>query len=244
MNIIRPAVDGTLRALKAAKAAGVSRVILTSSTVAISNKRLAAGRSRYDESDWSDMNSPLASPYVKSKTLAEKAAWAFAKAHPEIKLTTINPALVLGPALDDKISTSLKIVQRLVRGKDPMLPRLGFPVVDVRDVATMHVRALLRPESAGARFIAAERFIWMLDMARILKAEYPERRIPTRVAPDFFIKLLAVFDKALKSIVPALGLEQHLDNAAASEVLGMEFIEARQATKSSAACLVRFGLIN
>ena len=243
-EVIRPAVDGTLRALKAALAAGVKRVILTSSVVAVSNKRLAAGRSRYDESDWSDLNSPLATPYVKSKTLAEKAAWAFVKKHPEIKLTSINPGAVLGPALDDKIGTSLQMIQCFLNGRDPMVPRVGFSVVDVRDVAAMHVRALQRPESAGARFIAAERFLWIQDMTRILKAEYPERRIPTRVAPDFFIRLLAIFDKALKQVVPTLGLEQHLDNTAACEVLGMEFIEARQAVKTSAASLIRDNLVN
>ncbi|MCP5074947.1 MAG: aldehyde reductase [Rhodobacteraceae bacterium] len=242
-EIIRPAVEGTLRALKAAQAAGVTRVVLTSSTVAISNKRLAAGRKRYNESDWSDLNAPTATPYVKSKTLAEKAAWSFAKDHPEIRLTTINPALVLGPALDENIGTSLQIIQRLMNGKDPMVPNIGFPVVDVRDVATMHVRALQQPESAGARFIAAERFVWMQDVARILKSEYPDRRIATRLAPDFFVKFLSIFDKSIKSVVPILGLEQHLDNTAASEVLGMEFIETRQAIKSAAACLVRFDLV-
>ncbi|MCP5086496.1 MAG: aldehyde reductase [Rhodobacteraceae bacterium] len=243
-EIIKPAVEGTMRALVAAEAAGVSRVILTSSIVAIVNKRLAAGRNRYNESDWSELNSPYATPYVKSKTMAEKAAWSFAKDHPDIKLTTINPALVLGPALDDKISTSVQIVQRLMNGKDPMVPNIGFPVVDVRDVATMHVRALQRPESAGARFISAERFIWMQDIARILKSEYPDRRIPTRLAPDFLVKLLSLFDKAIKSAVPILGVEQHLDNAAACEVLGMEFIEARQAVKSAAAGLIRDNLVS
>ncbi len=240
--VIRPAVDGTLRALRAAQAAGIERVVLTSSVVAIAHKRLAAGRSRYNENDWSDMNSPQVTAYAKSKTLAEKAAWSFVREHPEVKLTTINPGLVLGPALDAYVGTSLQLIQRLLRGKDPMIPNFGFPVVDVRDVATIHVRALQRPESAGSRFIATERFLWMKDLAAILKMEYPQRKIPTRVAPDFLIKLLAMFDKPLKSIVPMLGVEQHFDNTAASEVLGMEFIEARQAVKTSAASLIRDNL--
>ena len=242
--IIRPAVDGTLRALRAAQAAGVGRVVLTSSVVAIAHKRLAAGRSRYDENDWTDLNSPQVTAYAKSKTLAEKAAWSFVREHPEVKLTTINPGLVLGPALDVHVGTSLQLIQRILRGKDPMIPNFGFPVVDVRDVATMHVRALQRPESAGSRFIATERFLWMKDLAAILSVEYPERKIPTRLAPDFLIKLMAMFDKPLKSILPMLGVEQHLDNTAASEVLGMEFIEARQAVKTSAASLIRDNLVD
>lgn len=243
-DLIRPAVDGTLRALRAAQGAGVERVILTSSVVAIMHKRLAAGRSRYNENDWTDLNSPQTTAYAKSKTMAEKAAWSFVREHPEVKLTAINPGLVLGPALDANIGSSLKVIQRLLGGKDPMVPRLGFATVDVRDVATMHVRALQRPESAGSRFIATERFIWMQDIATILKAEYPDRRIPTRLAFDLMIKVLALFDKTLKSIVPLLGTEQHMDNTNASEVLGMEFIEARQAIKTSAASLIRDHLVD
>lgn len=243
-DLIRPAVDGTKRALGAAKAAGVERVILTSSVVAIAHKRLTAGRTRYSEDDWTELHSPQANAYSKSKTLAEKAAWSFVREFPEIKLTTINPGLVLGPALDAKTGTSLKLIRRLMRGKDPVIPRLGFPIVDVRDVATMHVRALQTPESAGARFIATERFMWMQDIAAILKSEYPDRCISTRLAPDWLIKLLAIFDPSVRSVVPLLGMEQHFDNAAASEILGMEFIEARQAIKTSAASLIRDNLVD
>ncbi len=243
-DLIRPAVDGTKRALSAAQATGVNRVVLTSSVVAIAHKRLGAGRTRYTEKDWTELHSPQANAYAKSKTMAEKAAWSFVREFPEVRLTTINPGLVLGPALGAKTGTSLQLIQRLMRGKDPVLPRIGFPVVDVRDVATMHVRALLSDESIGARFIATERFMWMQDVAMILKAEYPDRRISTRLAPDWLIKLLAYFDPSIRSIVPFLGLEQHFDNAAASEVLGMEFIEARQAIKTSAASLIRDGLVD
>ncbi len=243
-DLIRPAVDGTKRAINAAQAVGMERIIMTSSVVAISQKRLAAGRTRYTESDWTELHSPLTNAYSKSKTMAEKAAWSLVREFPEIKLTTINPGLVLGPALGPKTGTSLQLIQRLMRGKDPLIPRLGFPVVDVRDVATMHVRALQTPESAGSRFIATERFMWMQDIAAILKAEYPDRRIPTRLAPDWLVKFMAFFDPSLRSVVPFLGLEQHFDNTAASEVLGMEFIEARQAIKTSAAGLIRDHLVD
>lgn len=238
-ELIRPAVDGTLRALNAAKAAGLERVILTSSMVAIFGKRLPAGRTKYDESDWTDVHSDFANPYAKSKTLAERAAWNFARENPQIKLTTINPGLVLGPPLDKRTGSSLQVLQRMMGGKDPMVPRLGMPVVDVRDIAMMHVRALQREDSIGSRFIGAERFMWMVDMAQVLKAEYPDRKIPTRLAPDWFMRLIGLFDKSIKGVLPLLGHEMAPDNTAAAEVLGIEFIDARQTIKTTAASLIR-----
>ncbi|MDB4558796.1 aldehyde reductase [Amylibacter sp.] len=242
--LIKPAVDGTLRALNAAQKAGVERIILTSSIVSIYNKRLAAGRNRYDEADWSETNSPMATPYSKSKTQAEKAAWSFVREHPELKLTAICPSLVLGPPLDGKIGASLGVVARLMNGKDPMVPNLGMALVDVRDIAQMHVRALQRPESAGHRFIGSERFMWMRDIALVLKAEYPDRKIPLRVAPDWFMRIMGMFDKTIKGILPALGREIPLDNSAAAEILGIEFIEARQAIRTSASSLIRENIVS
>lgn len=243
-EIIRPAVDGTLRALSAAQTAGVERIILMSSVVAIYNKRLAAGRSRYDETDWSDTHSPMATAYSKSKTQAEKAAWNYVREHTELKLTTICPSLVLGPPLDGKIGSSLKVIARLMEGKDPMVPNLGMALVDVRDIAQMHVRALQRPESAGNRFIGSERFMWMRDIALVLKAEYPDRKIPLRVAPDWLMRLMGMFDKTIKGILPSLGHEVPLDNAASAEILGIEFIEARQAIRTSASSLIRENIVS
>ncbi|MDG1997668.1 MAG: NAD-dependent epimerase/dehydratase family protein [Amylibacter sp.] len=243
-ELVRPAADGTLRALTAAHAASVDRVILTSSVVTICNKRLAAGRNRYDETDWSDLHSPLNTAYSKSKIQAEKVAWNFVREHSELKLTTICPSLVLGPPLDGNIGSSLGVVARLMEGRDPMIPNCGIALVDVRDIAQMHVRALQRPESAGNRFIGSERFMWMRDVALVLKAEYPDRQIPIRVAPDWLVRLMSMFDQTIKGILPSLGLEVHLDNSAAAEVLGIEFIEARQAIRTSASSLVRENIIS
>ncbi|MEJ6710424.1 MAG: aldehyde reductase [Amylibacter sp.] len=242
--LIKPAVEGTLRALKAAQKAGVERIILTSSIVSIYNKRLAAGRNRYDETDWSETNSPMATAYSKSKTQAEKAAWNYVREHPELKLTAICPSLVLGPPLDGKIGTSLGVIARLMNGKDPMVPNLGMALVDVRDIAQMHVRALQRPESAGNRFIGSERFMWMRDIALVLKAEYPDRKIPLRVAPDCFMRIMGMFDKTIKGILPTLGREIPLNNSAAAEILGIEFIEARQAIRTSASSLIRENIVS
>ena len=243
-DVIGPAVDGTARALGAAQKSGVERVILTSSALAIYNRALPAGRDRFDESDWSDLGHPGSNAYARAKILAEKAAWAFVKAHPDMKLTVINPSLVLGPALDRDIGTSLSIVARILSGKDPMLPNVGVSVVDVRDVARMHVSALQNDQAIGRRFIASERFLWFRDIASILRTEYPDQKIARRVAPDILLRMLALYDRSLRTIVPILGRSHQLSNAAACEVLNAEFIEARNAIKTSAQSLVRLGLVD
>lgn len=241
--LITPAVDGTLRALTAAQKAGVHRVVLTSSVAAVSQKKLESGRSRYDERDWSDIHSPTISAYSKSKTLAEKAAWSFVKEHPEMQLTTINPGFVLGTPLDGHFGTSMQVIKRILQGRDLMVPNIGFPIVDVRNIAQMHVRALTTPASIGRRFIGAERFMWMVDLARILKQEYPHRKIATRVAPDWLMRLIGRFDKAIAGILPLLGNSEQMDNTAAQDVLEIEFIDVRQSVKASAAYVVRHHLV-
>ena len=154
-ELVRPAVDGTLRALRAAHAAGIRRVVLTSSSAAVTNVAGNVDTKKFDESDWSDPSGPGITPYTKSKTLAERAAWDFVESQaPGMELTTINPCLVLGTPLDDHYGTSLRIVERLLRGRDPMLPKVGIGVVDVVDVARMHVRAITAPGTAGQRIIA------------------------------------------------------------------------------------------
>jgi dihydroflavonol-4-reductase len=238
--VIRPAVEGTERVLKAAAAAGVTRVVLTSSTVAVINE--AKPDSLQDEADWCDIHLPSTTPYAKSKTLAERAAWEIAKAR-GLTLTTINPGLVLGPPLDEHYGSSLGLVERFLKGKDPMLPPLGFPIVDVRDVAEMHLRALQRPETAGRRYLSASGSMAFIDMGRTLKAAYPTRRIPTREAPKAIVRLLSVFDPAIKSILPKLGHLERVSNARAVKEMGMEFIAPKAALLASADWLVKHGKV-
>jgi dihydroflavonol-4-reductase len=237
-TLIRPAVEGTERVLKAAAAAGVVRVVLTSSTVAVIND--TKPDSLQDEADWCDLHHPATTAYAKSKTLAERAAWEVAKAR-GLKLTTINPGLVLGPPLDGHYGSSLGLVERVLKGRDPMLPGLGFPVVDVRDVAEMHLRALTRPDTAGKRYIAAAGSMAMVDMGRTLKAAYPVRRIPTREAPAFLMRLLALVDGDLRSILPKLGHLDRVSNARAVREMGIEFIAPKAALLASADWLVKHG---
>ena len=179
-DVIRPAVEGTQRALSAALASGLKRVILTSSTVAITNRKLADGQNAYNENDWTDVDSAMATPYAKSKTLAERAAWDFVAEHPEMQLTTINPGMVYGPPLDQQFGTSVQTIKRFLQARGPMLPRFGFPIVDVRDVSRMHIRALEVPKSIGRRLLCAEGFAWY--------SEIGEWRVATgslSSAPDF-----------------------------------------------------------
>ncbi len=239
-TVIRPAVEGTERVLKAAAAAGVTRVVLTSSSVAILND--SKPDTLHDEADWCDVHLPSTTPYAKSKTLAERAAWEIAKAR-GLKLTTINPGLVLGPPLDEHYGSSLGLVERFMKGKDPMLPSLGFPIVDVRDVAEMHLRALQRPETEGRRYIAASGTMAFVDMGRTLKAAYPTRRIPTRQAPNALVRFLSLFDASIKSILPKLGHMERVSNARAVQEMQMEFIAPKAALLASADWLAKHGKV-
>ena len=239
-TLIRPAVEGTERVLKAAAAAGITRIVLTSSTVAVLND--SKPDSLQDEADWCNLHHPAATAYAKSKTLAERSAWEVAKAR-GLKLTTINPGFVVGPPLDDQYGASLGLVARILKGKDPMLPAFGFPIVDVRDVAEMHLRALQRPETAGKRYIAAAGSMAMVDMGRTLKAAYPTRRIPTREAPRVLIRLLALVDGDIRSILPKLGHLERVSNARAVKEMEMEFIAPKAALLAAADWLVKHGKI-
>lgn len=232
--LIRPAVEGTLRALRAAAAAGVLRVILTSSTAAVTD---TSKHGLQDETDWCDPDAGDTSAYSRSKTMAEQAAWACA-AETGLKLTTINPGFVMGPPLDKHYGSSIGVIRRMLRAKDPMVPMLDFPVVDVRDVAEMHLRALERPETAGMRILGVAGNMTMPAMAAELKRIYPKRRIPTKVAPRFVLRVLALFDPQIKAILPGLGQSHPMSNARARQVLEMRFISPEGALRASAEWLV------
>lgn len=237
--LIRPAVDGALRALRAAKAAGVDRVIMTSSVASVMSGVSPQNGTAFTEADWSDPDGPGVTAYSASKTLAERAAWDFVSTEaPQIALTTINPGLVVGPALDRHYGTSLQIIERLLAGKDPMLPNFGFNVVDVRDVAQAHIDAMDLPETAGERFILSAGWEWVLDVARMLKATYPDRKITTRKAPTLAVKLLGQFDKAIQSIIPILDKREDCDGSKATQQLGIRYIAPKDAMLASAQSLI------
>lgn len=237
-TLIRPAVDGTIRALQAAKNANVHRVILTSSAAAIVSYPQKPGGAPFDETDWANLETSAA--YPKSKTLAERAAWDFVSTDaPEIALTTINPGLVLGPPIGQRYGSSLQVVERALSGKDPMLPDMGFACVDVRDVAAAHIAALQRPESAGQRFACSGGYLEFSDFSAILKAQYPDRKIPTRVAPNLLMRFLALFDPAIRGIIPALGQRAEVSGAKAQAQLGIEFRAVSASLLETAAFLLK-----
>jgi len=234
-DIIRPAVDGTLRALRAAHAAGITRVVLTSSAVAIEANDKPNPQT---PANWTDVNNPRASTYYKSKTLAERAAWDFVAAHPEMQLTTVNPALVLGTPLDRHYGTSLNLIERLLSGKDPAMPNLGFAIVDIVDVSAMHIAAMDRPATAGHRYIAAAQSFTMPEIAAHLARTYPNRKISTRQAPGWLLRVLALFDPAIRTILPQLGHKPVFDTSTTIRDLGVAFTPATTAIDRAAAAAV------
>jgi dihydroflavonol-4-reductase len=243
-EVIRPAVDGALRAARAARDAGVGRFVMTSSTVAVMGRPLPPGKAAYDEADWTDGDDPGETPYARSKALAEKAVWDFAGAEaPGMAVTMINPGFIVGPPLDGDYGTSIAVIERLMKGKDPMLPDFGFVCVDVRDVAALHVAALTTPASEGKRVLAIARFMTFVDIARALKAAFPSRRIPTRVAPNFVVRMLALFDKAIAQIVPELGKVHEVSNARAREVFGIGFRDVSASIVETGQAVVKMGRV-
>src|SRR5690606_1224470 len=229
-ELIRPARDGALRVLAAAKAAGAKRVVMTSSLAAIAyghgDKRPAV----VDETLWSNPDGPDNTPYTKSKTFAERAAWDYVHGNGKgLELVAINPAAVLGPALSRDVSTSLEIPLLLMNSKTPGLPRLGFTIVDVRDVAACHVAAMETPSAAGQRFIAAEEFLWLSECADILRDAFPaySSKIPSRRVPDWLLKLMAVFRPIYRQTVTELNRTRRASNAKATRELGVTFRPAR-----------------
>lgn len=211
-ELIVPAREGALRVLRAGLDAGAKRIVMTSSVAAVRNDRDGAleGRRELTEEDWSDPTDPHMSPYAKSKNLAERAAWELMRERgAEEKLVTIQPGAIVGPVLGDDRSYSLEAISRLLEGRMPGLPRLGFAFVDVRDVAALHVLAMSAPEAAGQRLIAAGEFLWFSDVARILRERLGEdaRKVPTRKVPNFVVRGMAMVDPGVRSVASELGHE-------------------------------------
>jgi nucleoside-diphosphate-sugar epimerase len=222
-DLIVPAREGARRAVGAAIKAGVRRVVLTSSVAATNRGPEARGDWVADETVWTDPNAPRIGAYAQSKTLAERAAWDLIHASSsDMTLATVNPALVLGPVTSDDFSESVQVVERLLSGRVPGIPRLGFNVVDVRDVADLHIRAMTDPHAAGERFIAAGQYAWMGDLATLLRARLGAgaAKVPTRKVPDFVIRLAGMFDRDLGSVTPSLGLKHDYSSEKAQRILG------------------------
>jgi nucleoside-diphosphate-sugar epimerase len=245
-ELIVPAREGTLRVLRASRDAGVKRVVLTSSFAAIGYGHKVR-ETPFNEADWTDPNGDDVAPYTKSKTLAELAAWDFlAREGGALELSVINPVGVFGPVLGPDYSASILLVQKMMDGAMPGAPRLYFGAVDVRDVADLHIRAMINPAANGERFLAvAGDFLSMLDIAKILKARRgaSAKRAPNRQLPNWIVRLVALRDPAINLILPELGKRKNATNKKARGVLAWAPRSNEEALVATAESLVRLGLL-
>jgi nucleoside-diphosphate-sugar epimerase len=244
-ELLVPAREGTLRVLRSARDAGVKRLVLTSSFAAIGYGQKPADRP-FTEDNWTDPNGGVTA-YVRSNTLAERAAWDFiAREGGALELAAVNPVGVFGPVLGPDYTTSIHIVQRMLDGAIPGTPRLSFGVVDVRDVADLHLRAMTHLAAKGQRFLAvAGDFMTLQEIAQLLKARMGEAaaRVPTRALPDWLLRIVARVDPLVRQIVPELGKVHNATSAKARRVLGWRPRSREDAIVATAESLIRLGLV-
>jgi nucleoside-diphosphate-sugar epimerase len=245
-ELIVPAREGALRVLRASRDARVKRVVLTSSFAAIGYGH-EPQKAPFNETNWTDLTRNDATAYVRSKTLAERAAWDFiAKEGGALELSVVNPVAVFGPVLGPDYSTSVLLIQRLMSGAVPGCPKLTFGVVDVRDVADLHIRAMVHPAAKGERFLGvAGDFLLIRDIAKVLKARMGEagKRVPTRQLPNWLVRIAALRDPAVKQILPELGKLKSGSNEKAKRLLGWAPRSNEEAIVATAESLLQLGLL-
>ena len=242
--MVKMAVDGVLNVMRAAKAAAVKRVVLTSASGAV----LAGHKNHrevFTEKDWTNLNAPI-DVYQRSKTLAEQAAWEFAKGN-SMELASVLPVAVMGPVLGKDFSHSNQIVKNMLEGKMKSLLRMGFDYVDLRDVADLHILAMERPEATGERFLAtAGENLTYKELAELLKKHFGEKasRVSTRVVPDVIVKIAARFNKDLRMPATFLGQTTACSNEKAKKLLGWRPRPAREAIIATAQSMFALDLID
>ncbi len=243
-ELIVPARDGALRVLKAARDAKVKRVVLTSTCGAIYYGH-PPQTAPFDETSWTNIQGEM-SAYVRSKAIAERAAWDFMDAEGgALELSVVNPSGIFGPVLGSDFSSSIELVKRLMSGA-PGCPQLYFGVVDVRDVADLHLRAMTDPAAKGERFIAVSGDVMsMLDIATVLKARLGDaaRKVPTRTLPNWFVRCVALFDPRMRQLLPLLGNIRNATSAKAERVLGWKPRSREDAVVATAESLLKFGIV-
>lgn len=244
-ELVVPAREGALRALRFAKAAGVGRFVLTSSMAAIAYGH-GKGRELYNETDWTNLDNPAVMPYPRSKTVAERAArdWVAAEGG-GMEFASVNPAAVFGPLLSDDLSTSIELVKQLLQGKVPMCPDIGFGIIDVRDVADLHYRALTAPDVQDERYVCSGPFLKMIEVAELLRANLGEqaRKVPKRKMPDWLLKLLALMRPELKQLVAELGNVRGGDSRHAMQTLDWTMRPPEEAILATAHSLIERGIV-
>jgi nucleoside-diphosphate-sugar epimerase len=243
-ELIVPAREGTLRVLRASLDASVERVVVTSSIAAITGG-LQPASAPLTEDEWSDPDNPRLTPYARSKTIAERAAWDFVRERGEAeKLAVVNPGAILGPVLSDDRSYSIEMVERLLRGM-PGVPRIGFSIVDVRDVADLQLKAMIAPEAGGERFTATASFQWMEEVAAVLREHLGEAaaKVPTRSVPNLLVRAMALFDPGIRSIVGQLGRRTDISSEKAKTLLGWSPRPTQETIIDCARSLIDKGIV-
>jgi len=243
-QIIKPAIEGTLNVLRAcAKVGTVKRVVLTSSIAAVTGD--LSKQSAYDEGDWTDTKAPNMTSYLKSKTMAEQAAWDFVRETKAFELAVVNPGLVLGPLLHNCSGASVELLRRTLNHDFPMLPKLHLSIVDVRDVALGHLRAMTLPEANGKRHLLVNRTVWFKDLATILDNEFRPQGydVTLREAPYVIMKVRSFFDKGLHSIVADYGKQLKVDSGRMINVLGINPIDLNRTVVDMAYSLIERGFV-
>jgi len=246
MDLTTPAREGTLRVLRASRDADVERVVLTSSFAAIGYGHTDQAAD-FTEESWTNVNGNDVSPYIRSKAIAEKSAWEFlAREGGALQLAAVNPVGIFGPALGPKLSASVEILQRMLKGEFPGVPRIAFGAVDVRDVADLHLLAMTRSEANSQRFLAISgNAIPFLDYANILRQHLGPRgaKLPKRQLPDWMIRIFALIRPEAKDLIPQLGKRRNATSAKAQQLLGWQPRSIEEAVNSSADSLFDLGLV-
>jgi dihydroflavonol-4-reductase len=243
-ELIVPAREGTLRVLRASLDAGVERVVVTSSIAAITGGRRPSSQPLTEE-DWSDPDNPMLTPYARSKTLAERAAWDLVRERGEAeRLAVVNPGAILGPVLSDDRSYSIEMIERLLRGL-PGVPRIGFNIVDVRDVADLHLRAMSAPEAGGERLTAVASFEWMGQVAEVLRDRLGEAaaKVPKRTVPNLLVRAMGLFDPGIRTVVNQLGRRTEVSSDKAKTLLGWSPRLTQETIVDCARSLIDHGVV-
>lgn len=246
-ELITPAVEGTQAILKACvQAKSVKKVVLTSSSVAVAYGPTTDPTKTYTEEDW--MDAEKLDGYGKSKVMAEKAAWEYVKELPDedkIELAVINPAYVMGPVLNGSQCTSMEVVKRLLERNMMFVPRLNFSIVDVRDVAAAHVKAMTLQESSGKRHLIVNDNMWLKEIAVTLSKEFKSQgyNVPTTNCPNAMLNVIGLFDKSVKMIIPQCGKVTKFDNSRMKDVLGITPRESKETIIDMAYSVIEAGLV-
>jgi dihydroflavonol-4-reductase len=231
-DLIFPAKQGTLNILKAAAENHVKRVVMVSSLAAVVyGKNKSELKNVFNEDDWTnEANKKDTTPYFRSKTIAEKAAWEFIKHNNSgLELTTVLPGAILGPVLEEDFGTSANTVIKILDGSSPALPKIGFDIVDVRSVADLLIKAMENPQAAGNRYIASAGYLTFKEVAQILKQQYPDRKIPVKELPNFAAWLFSIFEPSLKPILIELGVKRNTEISKAKKELQWQPLSVKEA---------------